>query len=192
MNKARLLPVIVLVGLLRLAGDCRASTPPEFLNIEWGASPAAAKFTMAPHEGVSIKEEVPARIVFRGGTFATHPAERWVLEFPDGKFSRGTVYITIPPGKSADGTLLRNQQFEDYYKTLVHKYGHGRRGGDRDHAQALWMWTASNPRSGVKEQVSILLSYSWNPYEFKVQYASLPRPTGEAATFGKPVNKNDL
>ena len=153
MNTVRILPVIVLLGLLGLAGDCQASAPTEFLGIEWGATPAEAKSTMATHEGVSIKEESVGRIVFQGGTFATHPAERWVLEFPGGKFSRGTVYITVPPGKEPNGTLLRNQQFEDYYKTLSYKYRRGRRGGgDQNHAQALWLWAASNPRSGAKEQ----------------------------------------
>jgi hypothetical protein len=171
------------------------TAPSGFLDIPWKASASEAKRIMAKREGVTVKEESAQRIVFQGGVFAAHPVDRWELELSDDQFRRGTVYVVIPPGNAPDGAPLRNHQFEDYYQSLTQKYGKGTRGQASvgSGTQGIWNWTVSDPRTGQKDTVTILLLYSWDPYEFKVQYSNQPAaPAEKQAPFGKPVKKGDL
>ncbi len=174
----------------------------EFLNVPWNATLAEAKRVMVRPEGTNTKEETPDRIVLTGGTFETHAVERWELEFPDGHFRRGTVYVVIPYGKSKDGSLLRNKQYDDYLKRLTDKYGKGTGFGDGKHSQTTWEMTVADPRSGQKDIVSILLSYSWEPYVFKIEYsrraqtsaqpspAAAAQPVAVASTPGDPISRD--
>jgi hypothetical protein len=105
----RLLTAVFLTSV----GSLCAAPPSEFLDVPWGAPIAEAKRIFALRPGATLKEESASRLVFEGGTFADYPAERYELEMPEGRFARGTVFVVIPPGKSKNGTLLRNLQFEE-------------------------------------------------------------------------------
>jgi hypothetical protein len=165
---------ILITVSLALAASLSAAPPSEFLDIPWGAPVTEAKRVLAQRPGVTLKEESPSKLLFEGGTFADYPAERYELELPDGRFSRGTVFVVIPPGKAKDGTLLRNRQFEELYKSLSSKYGKGDRFGDGKHTESNWTWPTTDARTGQKRTTAIRLSYSWDPYEFIVSYSNLP------------------
>ncbi|MDB6152944.1 MAG: hypothetical protein JWL90_1397 [Chthoniobacteraceae bacterium] len=167
-----------------------AAPPSEFLDIPWGARASEAKRILAPRPGLRIKEETGSKILFEGGAFANYPAERYELELPEGRFSRGTVFIVIPPGNGKDGAPLRNHQFEDLYKSLSTKYGKGARTADGKHSESNWIWPATDPRTGQKRTTSIRLSYSWEPYEFIVSYSNLP--TIAETPQLKPTKTKDL
>ena len=164
------LTAIFILSCLALCAGAYSETI-EFLHVPWNSTPAEAKRVMTTPEGTKVKEDSPDRIVLTGGTFETHAVERWELEFPDGHFRRGTVYVVIPYGKSNDGSLLRNKQYDDYLKRLTDKYGKGTGFGDGKHSQTTWELTVADPRNGQKDMVSILLSYSWEPYVFKIEYS---------------------
>jgi hypothetical protein len=170
----------------------RAAAPTEFLEIPWGASPGEAKRIMMQRQGVSLKKEASTALQFAGGTFADYPADRYELDFPEAKFARGTVFVTIPAGNAKDGAPLRNHQFEAFFKTLSEKYGHGVRTGDGKHTEANWSWTITDARTGQKRSVSVRLSYSWEPYEFLVTYANLPFVQAAPQPVSKPPKKKDL
>jgi hypothetical protein len=106
--------------------------------------------------------------------FADYPVESIELEFPDGRFSAGTVFLTIPPGADQNGTLLRNLQFEKLFKSLSEKYGKIERAGDENHTEGNWNWPVKERLRDGKRTVTVHLSYSWNPYEFIVRYSSQP------------------
>ena len=172
-----------------LAASLYAAAPSEFLEIPWGASVAEAKRVMELRPGLSLKKETASTLIFEGGTFADYPAERYELELSDGRFARGTVFVTIPPGKAKNGVLLRNQQFEDLYKSLSTKYGKGdRSGGDGKHTESNWSWSTTDARTGQKRTTAIRLMYSWDPYEFTISYSNMsfvaatPKPKGKKGT----------
>ena len=165
--------------------------PTEFLDIRWGANSTEVKRIMSQREGAEIKEESPTKLTYEGGTFASYPVERYELEFADGRFSRGTVYVEIPSGNGKGGVPLRNLQFEDLFKSLSTKYGKGdRSGGDGKHAQSDWKWSVGDPRSGQKRTVTIHLAYWWSPYEFFVRYSN--EPASPPSSTPKSTKQRDL
>ncbi len=183
------------VAMLRLGSIAmlRAASPDDFIDIPWFASPPEVKRIMEKRTGVKLKNETATSIVYEGGAFADYPVERYQLELTDGKFTGGTVYVTIPSGTDKSGTLLRNKQFEELSKSLSRKYGKGKRSGDGRHTQEDWSWASIAPRGGEKRAVAILLSYSWEPYEFIVRYSNgpfVPPPAPEPTP--KKTKKKDL
>lgn len=164
-----------------------AKAPTEFLDIPWRAKAAAAKEILSKRPDLKISENTPTKIVGEGGTFAGYPVDHIELEFQNGAFTTGTVFLTIPPDNDKNGVPLRNLLFESLSKSLGKQYGKAPRSGDSNHTEENWSWVTTEPLASKKMEITIQLSYSWAPYQFTVRYAN--RPVADT-TPGSPKSKD--
>lgn len=164
-----LLPLICMTTALHAA-----KAPAEFLDIPWRSSAAEAKAILSKRPDLKISLNTPEKIVSERGSFAGYPVDRIELEFKDGAFTTGTVFLVIPPNNDKNGVPLRNQLFESLSRSLGKQYGKITRGGGEHHTEENWSWITTEPLSSKKKEITIQLYYSWAPYEFRIRYANRP------------------
>ena len=98
--------------------------PTAFVGVPWGANPNDAVRILGERAGAVAPEELPAdrsKVELTGGNFSGQPAEKWTLEFANGKFFAATVML------KADGAA--RARYRDIKQMLVGKYGPPARDG---------------------------------------------------------------
>ncbi len=175
---------LLAVSLLTQASHAQTRQLTGFLEIPFGTDAVTAQKSLEQRTNAQLDrgKTISSKVWFAGGSFAGLPTNFLILEFFDGKLSKGIAFIKR-------GSTKDREEYKTLKKMLTEKYGTR---NSEDISGKIWQaeWRFSAPGAAIPDTIE-LQSERGDDHACKVIYSS-SRFMKPAAGISPTAPKKDL